>query len=161
MPIFKKDEPEILSNYQPVSVLSCLSKILKRLVFNRYMTFIDKTDVLNEKQFGFRPNHSTYMAIVELVDKIVKAVENNETTVGIFLDLSKAFDTINHDILLDKLEHYGFRGIVFQWFKNYLSNRKQIIRYQRQDSDHKVMNCCVPQRSILGPLLFILYIKGE
>ena len=153
IPIYK------ISNYRPVSVLPCFSKILERLVFNRCMNYIDKNNLLNEKQFGFRPNHSTYMAMIELVDKIANAVERNETTVGIFLDLSKAFDTINHDILLYKLEYYGFRGVVLDWFKSYLSNRKQFVRYQMHDSNHKIINCGVPQGSILGPLLFILYIN--
>ena len=90
-------------------------------------------------------------------DVIANAVERNETTVGIFLDLSKAFDTINHDILLYKLEHYGFRGVALDWFKSYLSNRKQFVRYQMRDSNHKIINCGVPQGSIFGPLLLILY----
>ena len=159
IPIYKKDDTEVFSNYRPVSVLPCLSKILERLVFNRYMNFIDQNNILNNKQFGFRSNHSTYMAITELVDKIVKAVEKNEATVGIFLDLSKAFDTINHDILLYKLNHYGFRGVALEWLKSYLTDRKQFVRYQMHDSGHKTIQCGVPQGSILGPLLFILYIN--
>lgn len=159
VPIFKKEDAEIFSNYRPVSVLPCFSKILERLVFNRCINYINDNNLLNEKQFGFRPNHSTYMAIIELVDKVANAVDKNETTIGIFLDLSKAFDTINHEILLYKLEHYGFRGIVLQWFKSYLKNRKQFVRYQMHDSDKKVIKCGVPQGSILGPLLFILYIN--
>ena len=123
------------------------------------MDYIDKNNLLNEKQFGFRPNHSTYMAIIELVDKIANAVERNKITVSIFLDLSKAFDTINHDILLYKLEYYGFRGVALDWFKSYLSNRKQFVRYQMHDTNHKIIHCGVPQGSILGPLLSILYIN--
>ena len=124
------------------------------------MDYINKNNLLNEKQFGFRPYHSTYMAVIELVDKkIANAVERNEPTLGVFLDLSKAFDTINHDIFLYKLEYYGFRGVALDWFKSYLSNKKQFVRYQMHDSDHKIFNCGVLQGSILGPLLFILYIN--
>ncbi len=159
IPIYKKDDAEIFSNYRPVSVLPCFSKILERLMFNRCMDFIDKNNVLNKKQFGFRSNHSTQMAIIELVDKITKSVELNESTLGIFLDLSKAFDTIDHGILIHKLEHYGFRGIVLEWFKSYLKNRNQFVRYQSCDSDMKYITCGVPQGSILGPLLFILYVN--
>ena len=92
------------------------------------------------------------MAIIELIDKVVSAVERNESTLDIFLDLSKAFDTIDHDILLYKLEYYGFRGIVLDWFKSYLKNRKQFVRYQACDSEYKNIKCSVPQGSILGPL---------
>ena len=149
----------VFSNYRPVSLLSCFSKILERLVFNRCIDYINAKNILNDKQFGFRPKHSTNMAIAQLVDKINSAVETNETTIGIFLDLSKAFDTIDHNILIYKLEHYGFRGIVKEWFKNYLSNRIQYVSYNDCNSDFKEVVCGVPQGSILGPLLFILYVN--
>ena len=157
IPMYKKEDVEVFSNYRPVSVLPCFSKISERLMFNRCMDYIDKNSILNEKQFGFRTNHSTYIAIIELVDKVVSAVERNESTLGIFLDLSKAFGTIDHDILLYKLEYYGFRGIVLDWFKSYFI--KQFVRYQACDSEYKNIKCGVPQGSILGPLLFILYVN--
>ena len=127
IPIYKKEDPEIFSNYRPVSVLHCFSKILERLVFNRCMDHINKNNLLNEKQFGFRPNHSTYMAVIELVDKIANAVERNEPTLGVFLDLSKAFDTINHDILLYKLEYNGFRGVALDGLKAILVTENNLF----------------------------------
>ena len=96
---------------------------------------------------------------MQLVDKINNAVEKNETTIGVYLDLSKALDTIDHDILLHKLDYYGFRGIVLDWFRDYLGNRTQYVSYNDNKSDLKTILCGVPQGSILGPLLFILYIN--
>ena len=135
IPIYKKDDSALFSNYRPVSLLPCFSKILERLVFNRCIDYINHHKILNDKQFGFRPKHSTFMAIAQLVDKVTNAVEKDETTIGIFLDLSKAFDTIDHKILLHKLEHYGFRGIVLEWFKNYLTNRTQYVAFNDCTSD--------------------------
>ena len=159
IPIYKKADSALFSNCRPLSLLSCFSKILERLVFDRCVNYINNQEILNDKQYGFRPKHSTYMAIAQLVDKIANAVEKNETTIGIFLDLSKAFDTIDHSILLHKLEHYGFRGIVLEWFKNYLSNRIQYVAFNNCTSDLGNITCGVPQGSILGPLLFILYVN--
>ena len=104
-----------------------------------------------------RTNHSTYRAIIELVDKVVSTMERNESTLGIFLDLSKVFDTSDHDIC--KLEYYVFRGIVLDWFKSYLNNIRPFVRYQACDSEYKNIKCGVPQGSILGPFLFILYVN--
>jgi len=115
-----------------------------------------------KKQFGFRPHYSTSMAIIQLVDKINSAVERNKTTIGIFLDLSKAFDTIDHNILLYKLEHYGFRGIVLEWFKDYLSNRTQYVSYNKCESQSKQIEFLKGQfwaRYYLYYMLMILFIR--
>ena len=97
------------------------------------------------------------MVIIELVDKITSARENNEYTIGIFLDLSKAFDTVDHEILISKLEHYGITGTPLSWFKNYLTNRQQIVKCNNVLSKPNTIRCGVPQGSVLGPLLFLIY----
>ena len=99
------------------------------------------------------------MAITTLTTKITEAIENNEFTAGIFLDLSKAFDTVNHSILIDKLQQYGIRGIALEWFRNYLTNRTQVVKYNNVVSRKETIICGVPQGSVLGPLLFLLYIN--
>ena len=159
VPIYKKSDPQVFSNYRPVSVLPSFSKIIERLVFNRCVDFIDKHKILNTNQYGFRTGPSTYMAIVDFVDNICNAVENNQQSIGIFLDLSKAFDTIDHNILLHKLTYYGFRGKALDWFSSYLSNRKQYVIYNNEKSTMEKLTCGVPQGSILGSLLFILYVN--
>ena len=130
-------------NYRPVSLLPCFSRNLERLVSDRCPDYIDNNGILNDKQFGFRSKHSTYMPIAQLVDKINTAVEKHETTIGIFSDLSKAFDTIDHNILLYELEHNGFRGVVLEWFKKNLNNRKQYVFHNNCKSDLKDIVCGV------------------
>ena len=134
-------------------------QILERLVFNRCVDSINTHEFLMINNLVFAQSIPRIMAIAQLVDKINTAVEKNETTVGIFLDLSKAFDTIDHKILLHKLEHYGFRGIELEWFKRYLNNRAQYVSYNSCESSLRDIVCGVPQGSILGPLLFILYLN--
>ena len=159
VPIHKKESKDAFNNYRPISVLPGFSKILERLVFNRCISFLNKHKILYDDQFGFRPKYSTNMAIIKLIDKIVQATNNDEITAGLFLDLSKAFDTIKYDILLDKMAHYGIRGLVLEWFRNYLSNRKQFVDYNSHISELKSISSGMPQGSILGPLGFIIYVN--
>lgn len=128
-------------------------------MYNRLVSFLDKHHVLFEKQFGFRSKHSTDHAILSIVDKIRKAIEERNYSCGIFLDFSKAFDTVNHKILLGKLEHYGIRGIANDWFKSYLTDHQQVVVVNNTTSRKCNITCGMPQGSVLGPLLFLLYIN--
>ena len=159
IPLFKADDPRIFSNYRPVSVLPVISKILERIMYNRLVEYLNKNNIIYSKQFGFRKSHSSAMALMLLVDKISKALEDGEFAVGIFIDFSKAFDTINFNILFNKLYHYGIRGSELNWFISYLSNRKQYVYYNNQCSSLGNIACGVPQGSILGPLLFLIYVN--
>ena len=115
--------------------------------------------ILCDNQFGFRKNHSTTLALIDLHDKISSALDNGELAVGVFLDLSKAFDTVDHSILFDKLEHYGIRGLSLKWVKSYFSTRLQFVGYNGHVSSRTNISGGVPQGSILGPLFFLLYIN--
>ena len=131
--------------------------VRKKVMYNRLVEFAETNEVFYLRQFGFRKNHSTSHALIHLLNKISSAIDQHETTVGIFLDLSKAFDTINHDILLTKLEHYGIRDMALQWIKSYFSYRYQFVQFNQ--TPMQTIKCGVPQGSILGPLFFILYIN--
>ena len=159
IPLFKSDDPMCFNNYRPVSLLSNLSKVFEILMFNRLMNFLEKFQILYENQFGFRKDCSTHMALLTLVDKLTQALENGEYVVGVFLDFSKAFDTVDHSILLEKLFHYGIRVSAYSWFQSYLSNRSQCATYDGVKSSLGSIKCGVPQGSILEPLLFLLYIN--
>ena len=159
IPLFKSGDKHVFNNYRPVSLLPQFSKILEKLFNNRLDSFIDKNCILSECQYGFRNSRSTYMALMDLVENICELIDKKKYVMGIFIDLKKAFDTIDHTILLDKLYHYGIRGISNDWVKSYLKNRKQFVQYDDAISDCKEIVCGVPQGSILGPKLFILYIN--
>ena len=157
IPLYKSGEQDIFTNYRPVSVLPAFSKILERVMYNRVLKFLNKNNILSDNQYGFRKHHSTSYALTCLYDKISSAIDNKEYTVGIFIDLSKAFDTADHDILLSKLEHYGIRGTALSWFESYLNNREQHVEFNGHRSELWRIKCGVPQGSILGPLLFLVY----
>jgi hypothetical protein len=159
IPVFKSEDKIIVSNYRPISVLPAFSKILERLIYNRLMDFIEQHNIISDSQYGFRKKISTSVALLDLVDKVSNSIETGEYTLGIFLDIAKAFDTVNHKILLTKLYSYGIRGIAYNWLKNYLTNRYQYVHLNDISSDKLPIVCGVPQGSILGPLLFLLYIN--
>ena len=127
---------------------------------NRITNFIDCLDILYCCQFGFHKKYSTALSLIHLIHKTATAIDRSEYTVGIFLDLSKAFDTLDHQILLSKLEHYGIRGPALSWLKSYLSNCMQFVQYRETCSIRRPLSWGVPHTSILGPLLFVLYING-
>ena len=147
------------SNCRPISQLSTFSTILERLVYNKLLDFLDKYRMPNKYQFGFRHNHSTYMALIILLENLTKALENVESARGIFLDFQKAFDTANYSILLETLYIYGFLGPALSWISRYLSNRCQYVVHNGYEFECKYINCGVPQWSILGPLLFLISIN--
>ena len=132
---------------------------MKKAMHIRLTNFLRKNKVLFSYQLGFRNNHSTNHAFVSLTEMIRYALENGNFACGVFIDLQKAFDTFNHDILLSKLNHYGIRGIAFNWFKSYLSDRTQYATINKERSVIQTIKYGIAQGSILGPLLFLIYIN--
>lgn len=155
IPIYKTEDPSLFVNYRPISLLPNFSKFFEKVMYNRLVEFAESNEIFYLRQFGFRKNHSTSHALIHLLNKISSAIDQHETTVGIFLDLSKAFDTLDDDILFTKLEHYGIRDVALQWIKSYFSHRHQFVQFNQTCSPMQTIKCGVPQGSILGPLFFI------
>ena len=159
VPIHKKGDSTSMNNYRPISILSTINKIFEKILHARLTKYIEDFNILYKYQFGFRKNHSTELALIEIVDQIRMSLNNGDMTCGIFVDLSKAFDTVNHEILIDKLHHYGIRGKTLDLFKSYLGSREQFTSIDKVKSGTRPINCGVPQGSVLGPLFFILFIN--
>ena len=148
-PIFKKGDPQLLDNYRPVSVIPIFGKIFEKVIYSRLYSFLTSMNIIYDKQFGFRKSHSTAHAINYSVNYIVDKIESKNHVIGLFIDLSKAFDTIDHNKLLIKLEHYGIRGFFYNLLKSYLSHRTQITNFQQTESDKCIVEYGVPQSSVL------------
>ena len=147
VPVFKKDSKLDYSNYRPISLLSN----------KRLYTFLNNNNHIYNLQFGFRQQYSTSHPLINITENIRKALDDGNIGCGVFVDLQKAFDTVDHQILLAKLNHYGIRGVSNDWFKSYLSNRNKYVSINGFDSGLTTINCGVHQGSVLGPLLFLLY----
>ena len=158
-PIYKKGNPLLLQNYRPISLLSAFSKILEKAVHTRMLSYLNRCKTLSKFQLDFRPNHSTSAACNCLVNKITKHFGNNKIALTVFLDLSKAFDELDHQILLNKLYQYGFRGLSHAWLTSHLANRSQRVYIHGKLSAVTLIDACAPQGSNLGPLLFLIYVN--
>lgn len=157
--LYKKKSMYLPENYRPISLLSCIDKIFENLLHKRFMKFINKHKIIILNQFGFLKKHSTISALIDLVDHIRNLIDKGEFALGIYLDLKKAFDTVDHNILLGKLDHYGIRGHTNKFIKSYLSDRHQYTVVNGIKSTSQPIETGVPQGSVLGPLFFLIYIN--
>ena len=158
-PIFKKNENFLFENYRPISLLPSISKIFERIIFNQLHNYFETNNLYYNSQYGFRQKHSTELALLELIDRITLEMDKGNTPLNIYIDLSKAFDTIDHKTLLYKLNFYGVRNKALELFQSYLKDRCQYVEFESVLSEHMKITTGVPQGSILGPLLFIIYVN--
>ena len=159
IPVFKKGSPVEVSNYRPISLLSNIEKIIEKIMYSRLEDFLGKNNVICDRQFGFRKGFSTSHILLSITERIRQALDKGQFACGVFVDLQKAFDTVDHKILCHKLSHYGVRGVTNHWFESYLTDRRQFVSVSGEKSLLKDISHGVPQGSVLGPLLFLLYIN--
>ncbi len=160
IPIYKSEDRRKCENYRPISILPIVSKVFEREVFRQLYAYLSNNSLLSKFPSGFQPKHSTLSALIQMCDDLLKNMDNGEINCVVFLDVRKAFDSINHEILIDKMRNlFGIIGIQLKWFESYLNNRVQQCMINGKLSSQKTITCGVPQGSILGPLLFLLYIN--
>ena len=158
IPVHKQNDVMEMNNYRPISLLPVLSKMLEKLMYSRLNSFIDSNNFLSDAQYGFRKFKSTELAVLDLTQSIMSNMDAKNHTIALFLDIKKAFDSINHSILLSKLYHIGVRGPAYTWFNSYLSMRSQYVNLNGASSERLSISTGVPQGSVLGPLLFLIFI---
>ena len=158
-PLYKKDDRTDAQNYRPISVLPAISKICERVVYDQLYRYLNSNGLLTKDQSGSPSLHSTVTALLHLTNNWYLNIDKGMTNLIVLLDLAKAFDTVSHNILLKKLELYGLKGVTLDWFSSYLSGRQQQCVVEGCVSKPRLLSCGVPQGSVLGPLLFLIYIN--